>query len=236
MRNFLENLGLVEYLPLFEKNSIDVGDLAGLTNDDLKELGIDSLGHRKKILAAANASSAPAAPTMATPVSPAVPTEERVFLDKKVSIVNGGVAAVKITSHRAILGEKTYSLQNIAAVEAFNDRAIVEQFYHQEHAKWRSNTAARDMRILGVIAIVIGLAVIVGDTKATGGSLMCCIGPGLLLIFTAKSPPEPQLGTAVWSVRIQSSGTSNDVIQSLDESEIRTVVDALNKAITNLRV
>jgi class 3 adenylate cyclase/tetratricopeptide (TPR) repeat protein len=51
----LLDLDLTEYLTAFRDNNIDDDLLAGLTSDDLKELGVDSLGHRKKILAAIKA-------------------------------------------------------------------------------------------------------------------------------------------------------------------------------------
>ena len=62
---WLVKLGLSEYESNFADNDIDVRLLTQLTNDDLKELGVDSLGHRKTILSAIEAldqeSSTPAA-------------------------------------------------------------------------------------------------------------------------------------------------------------------------------
>ena len=49
---WLEDLGLGDYAPAFAENHIDDETLAELTGDDLKELGIASLGHRKRLLAA----------------------------------------------------------------------------------------------------------------------------------------------------------------------------------------
>lgn len=46
----LAKLGLDQYAPNFIDNDIDAHLLPQLTNDDLKEIGIDSLGHRKSIL------------------------------------------------------------------------------------------------------------------------------------------------------------------------------------------
>jgi len=47
---WLVKLGLSEYVSNFADNDIDTQLLAQLTNDDLKELGVTSLGHRKTIL------------------------------------------------------------------------------------------------------------------------------------------------------------------------------------------
>ena len=49
---WLGSIGLAEYAMLFRENDLDVTLLPDLTNDDLKELGITSLGHRKQLLKA----------------------------------------------------------------------------------------------------------------------------------------------------------------------------------------
>ena len=49
---FLEALGLGRYADAFAANDVDEAVLAHLTDADLKELGITSLGHRKRLLAA----------------------------------------------------------------------------------------------------------------------------------------------------------------------------------------
>lgn len=49
---WLVRLGLGQYAPSFAANDIDGAALPTLTADDLKELGVASLGHRKKLLAA----------------------------------------------------------------------------------------------------------------------------------------------------------------------------------------
>jgi SAM domain (Sterile alpha motif) len=52
VRAWLEGHGLGRYAEVFASNDIDAEVLRTLTADDLKELGIASLGHRKKLLAA----------------------------------------------------------------------------------------------------------------------------------------------------------------------------------------
>ncbi len=49
---WLARLGLGEYAPAFATNHIDAKTLASLTAEDLRELGVTSLGHRKKLLEA----------------------------------------------------------------------------------------------------------------------------------------------------------------------------------------
>jgi class 3 adenylate cyclase len=52
IRGWLEQLGLGQYADKFAANHIDAALLKTLTAEDLRELGIDSLGHRKRVLAA----------------------------------------------------------------------------------------------------------------------------------------------------------------------------------------
>jgi hypothetical protein len=49
---WLKELGLGQYASAFADNDIDFAVLVQLTDADLKELGISSLGHRKRLLAA----------------------------------------------------------------------------------------------------------------------------------------------------------------------------------------
>ena len=49
---WLNDLGLSEYINVFKEESIDIEVLPELTSDDLKEIGVNKLGHRKIILKA----------------------------------------------------------------------------------------------------------------------------------------------------------------------------------------
>lgn len=50
--DWLRRLGLEQYTPAFAANDIDAEVLAELTADDLIRLGVSSIGHRRKLLAA----------------------------------------------------------------------------------------------------------------------------------------------------------------------------------------
>lgn len=52
VQRWLDELGLRAYGPAFARNDIDGETLPTLTHADLKALGVASLGHRKKLLAA----------------------------------------------------------------------------------------------------------------------------------------------------------------------------------------
>jgi class 3 adenylate cyclase/predicted ATPase len=49
---WLRGIGLAQYAKMFRDNDIDVELLSRLSNDDLKEIGVRSFGHRKKLLEA----------------------------------------------------------------------------------------------------------------------------------------------------------------------------------------
>jgi hypothetical protein len=52
LAEWLKGLGLGQYADAFAENDIDFSLLKDVTDADLKELGVASLGHRKRLLAA----------------------------------------------------------------------------------------------------------------------------------------------------------------------------------------
>src|SRR5690348_3707468 len=68
---WLEKLGLGQYAQRFAENDIDFGLLTKLTDANLKELGVTSLGHRMRLLEAIAERATPSAPlTLAEPKTP----------------------------------------------------------------------------------------------------------------------------------------------------------------------
>ena len=63
---WLSGIGLSQYAEMFRANDIDIELLSRLTNDDLKDIGVVSFGHRKKLLEAI-AELASAAPVLPQP-------------------------------------------------------------------------------------------------------------------------------------------------------------------------
>src|SRR5437763_12036786 len=65
---WLQSLGLERYEPMFRDNEIDWEVLPRLTSEDLKEIGIAAIGHRRKLLdaIAALGAAVPTASVMAT--------------------------------------------------------------------------------------------------------------------------------------------------------------------------
>src|SRR5215472_11951682 len=81
---WLRSLGLGKYEAIFRENDIDETVLLTLTAEDLKELGVMSFGHRRKLLDGVAAlrndesvqtppvATAPARPSTVTPTGPPV--------------------------------------------------------------------------------------------------------------------------------------------------------------------
>jgi hypothetical protein len=70
-----EQLGMPEYAQHFADNDIDFSILGDLTDQDLKDLGIASLSHRRKILRAIAKLDRPEA-TVALPAAARAPPSE----------------------------------------------------------------------------------------------------------------------------------------------------------------
>src|SRR5215471_6992414 len=80
---WLRSLGLGKYEAAFRENEIDETVLPNLTAEDLKELGVTALGHRRKLLDAIAAlrhdatGKAPSTDTAPPPAAPSVSPEDR---------------------------------------------------------------------------------------------------------------------------------------------------------------
>jgi len=59
---WLHGLGLQQYEQAFRDNAIDAAILPELTADDLKDLGVSLVGHRRRLLAAISALPSGVAP------------------------------------------------------------------------------------------------------------------------------------------------------------------------------
>jgi hypothetical protein len=80
---WLERLGLGQYAQRFAENDISFSILSELTDQDLKEIGVSSLGHRRQLLRAiaelngVEKGTPKPAPPAAAPVAPQDAAERR---------------------------------------------------------------------------------------------------------------------------------------------------------------
>jgi class 3 adenylate cyclase/tetratricopeptide (TPR) repeat protein len=78
IRDWLDGLGLSQYADAFSDNDLDLDLVADLSDSDLKDLGVTSMGHRKKLLRAIEALAAgnEPAPVEGVPtLAPATPAQ-----------------------------------------------------------------------------------------------------------------------------------------------------------------
>src|SRR5262249_54228093 len=68
--DWLRELGLEQYAPAFRDNAIDAGVLPSLTSEDLKDLGVTLVGHRRRLLDAIAALRAEMAAAVVAQQSP----------------------------------------------------------------------------------------------------------------------------------------------------------------------
>ena len=64
--SWLGSLGLGQYEAAFRDNDVDLRLLPSLTSDDLRDLGVASVGHRRRLLAVIAALGAPEEPKAVT--------------------------------------------------------------------------------------------------------------------------------------------------------------------------
>jgi hypothetical protein len=82
---WLRGLDLEEYEAAFRQNHIDATVLPSLTAEDLKDLGIGSIGHRRKLLdaiALLRAETTAKAPTPEAPSAAPKPTQDHPTLQR----------------------------------------------------------------------------------------------------------------------------------------------------------
>jgi class 3 adenylate cyclase len=74
---WLQGLGLERYVPAFRDNEIDWEVLPKLTSEDLREIGVAAIGHRRKLLdaIAALGATVPTAAVMAPPSDAPAPAD-----------------------------------------------------------------------------------------------------------------------------------------------------------------
>ena len=73
VRSWLESLGLEAYANAFAANDVDAAVLPSLTSDDLRDMGVTSVGHRRRLLDAIAALNAPASVNSGQPSAFAPP-------------------------------------------------------------------------------------------------------------------------------------------------------------------
>jgi len=90
---WLRRLGLQQYVPAFRANDIDEEVLRRLTGEGLRELGVNSIGHRRRLLDAIAALGNRERPTVAPPAS--TDAERRQLTVMFCDLVGSAVGALR---------------------------------------------------------------------------------------------------------------------------------------------
>src|SRR6516165_10071681 len=86
--DWLEKLGLGQYAQRFAENDINFGILHHLTDQDLKELGVASLGHRRQLLVAiAGLNSVETGATTPSPAAAALVAPQETAERRQVTVM-----------------------------------------------------------------------------------------------------------------------------------------------------
>ncbi|MBV8892391.1 MAG: AAA family ATPase [Acidobacteria bacterium] len=183
---WLQGLGLVRYMPAFRDNEIDWQVLPKLTSEDLREIGVVAIGHRRKLLdaIAVLGASAPTAAVSAAVAGASAPADaERRQLTVMFCDLVGSTALsarldpedlreVIATYHRAV-ADVVRSLDGFVA-KYMGDGVLVYFGYPRAH----EDDAERAVRAgLGVTDVVGRLDVKSGKLQARVG-----IATGLVVV------------------------------------------------------
>jgi class 3 adenylate cyclase len=220
--DWLQNLGLGQYAQLFAENDINFAILADLTDQDLQEIGVTSLGHRRQLLRAITelkggetGTPKPATEYIA-PVTPHDTAERRQVTVMFADLVGSTALSAHmdpedlrevIAAYRKCTAETVRHLGGFVS-QYFGDGVVVFFGYPQAH----EDDAERAVRAgLQVVAAVAGLR--------TRASLQTRVGiaTGLVVVGEIADAGGPQergiIGqTPNLAARLQSSAEPNQVI------------------------
>jgi class 3 adenylate cyclase/predicted ATPase len=197
---WLRSLGLGKYEAAFRENEIDETVLPGLTAEDLKELGVAALGHRRKLLDAISAmradtaTKAPAADAETTSSAPSVTPEDRaerrqvtvMFSDLVGSTALSGRMDPEdlrevISAYQKCVAETVQRFGGFVA-KYMGDGVLVYFGYPQAHENDAERAISAALELVAAVSVLkihaalqtrVGIAtglVVVGDLIGSGAS------------------------------------------------------------------
>ena len=111
IQEYLRSIELPQYEDTFSANGIDYDTLLTLDDSDLKSIGIEMFGHRKKILNMLSKNNTVEKPTSSKPVA-----EQNQISNNQEEVVVLEMPDVFISTHRIEIFQSTYPLHNISSV------------------------------------------------------------------------------------------------------------------------
>jgi class 3 adenylate cyclase/predicted ATPase len=160
--DWLEKLGLGQYAQSFAENDINFVILADLTDQDLKEIGISSLGHRRQVLRAIGELGARSVAAAPDPAAAGAPATLAPFLT--LASVQPPMAAPAAPGGEAV-GERRHV--TVMFCDLVDSTGIAAQLDAEE---WRD--------LVGTYLVAASAAVI-----ELGGQVAKKLGDGLMALF-----------------------------------------------------
>ncbi len=208
IRAWLAAQGLEQHAAAFAENAIDGDTLGTLTQDDLKELGVTALGHRKRLLAAIAALTASGAPpagvTTASPASAPAPVaaERRQLTVMFVDLVGSTALSARLDPEE--MGAVLRGYQNAVAGEVARFEGHVAKFMGDGVLAYFGWPVAHEDE--AERAVRAGLAIVAAVARLGGGGapLACRIGVATGLVVVGEL-----IGEGVARERTVVGGTPN---------------------------
>src|SRR4051812_38914039 len=191
---WLESLGLGQYAPRFAENDIGAAILPELTDQDLKDIGVASLGHRRQLLRAIadlDKAAAPAPASTAPAGPPAAEAAERRHVTVMFSDLVGSTALSTqmdpedlrevISTYQKCITEIVRRYDGFVA-KYYGDGVLVYFGYPQAHEDDAERAVRSGLELVAAVTALVspvslqtrvGIAtgmVVVGDLLGSGSS------------------------------------------------------------------
>ncbi len=189
VRDWLESLGLGDYAKAFAANDVDAALLPSLTAEDLRDLGVTSVGHRRRLLDAIAALNAPVMSASAQAQAQAPPSTVAKGAEGAKSIAPAGATLVQTPSgvQRRQITVVFCDLVGSTALSARVDPEDLREFLDS----YRAAVAAVVQQHAGWVAQYLGDGVLAyfGYPKASENATEQAVRAGLRIINAVAGLP-----------------------------------------------
>ena len=223
---WLRELGLEQYEAAFRDNAIDFAQLPDLTAEDLKEIGVAALGHRKRLLTAIAAIKEGGSPTVGEPATPPIPVALRREAERRqltvmfVDLVGSTMLAGKLDPEE--MQEVLKAYQNATAGEITRFEGHVAKFMGDGVLAYFGWPQAHEDDAERAVRAGLAVTEAVATLRARGGQPLSArvgIATGLVvvgdLIGSGSSQEEAVVGdTPNLAARLQTLAEPGTVVVS----------------------
>lgn len=225
IRDWLKNLGLETYVDAFVENDIDFAVLPELTGDDLREIGVLSIGHRRKILAAAErldedvpAPAREALPAVATPAPQSQEAERRHLTVLFSDLVGSSALSAELDPEE--MREVIRAYQKAVAEAVAQVQGYVAQYLGDGIVAYFGYPVAREREQERAVSAGLTIVEAVSRVNAPSGQPLAArvgIATGLVVVGDLLNHGDGEVHGVVGdtpnlAARLQACGNPGDVI------------------------